>query len=211
MKREEKSALSRQRIMDAALKEFSQKGYGGASLNVVCVENDISKGIIYHYFKDKDELYLLCAADCFDALTAYMKAVQKNVPDTIERRLSAYFDARLRFFAENPLYLGIFLDVVLNPPTHLTMQLANVRAAFDALNISVLTALLMSAPLRKGLSVDNVTEDFRMYMDFFNARFRAALADATAPEYALREHEERSHRQLSILLHGVLKTQDEND
>lgn len=211
MKREEKNALSRQRILDAALKEFSEKGYGGASLNAVCAENDISKGIIYHYFKDKDELYLLCAADCFDTLTAYMKIVQETMPATVEQRLRTYFDARLRFFAENPLYLGIFLDVVLNPPAHLVMQLANVRADFDSLNILVLTALLMSAPLRKGLSVANVTEDFRMYMDFFNARFRAVLLNATARENALREHEERSHRQLSILLHGVLEDQYEND
>ncbi|SHK44204.1 TetR/AcrR family transcriptional regulator [Hespellia stercorisuis] len=211
MKREEKNAISRQRILDAALKEFSEKGYGGASLNTVCAENAISKGIIYHYFKDKDELYLLCVTDCFNTLTAYMKAMQEDVSATIERRLSAYFDARLRFFAENPLYLGVFLDVVLNPPAHLAMQIANARDAFDALNISVLTALLESAPLRKGLSAAAVTEDFRMYMDFFNARFRVALADAVTPEDALREHEERSHRQLSILLHGVLEHQDEKD
>lgn len=210
MKREEKNALSRQRIFDAALREFSEKGYRGASLNTVCAENGISKGIIYHYFKDKDELYLLCAADCFDTLTAYMKAVQESAPATIEQRLNAYFDARLRFFAESPLYLGIFLDVVLTPPAHLTMQLMKARAAFDALNISMLTALLMSAPLRKGLSAANVTEDFRMYTDFFNTRFQAALADAATPECALREHEERSHRQLNILLHGVLDDQDEN-
>ena len=211
MKREEKNAFSRQRILDAALREFSEKGYGSASLNTVCAENDISKGMIYHYFKDKDELYLLCVTDCFDRLTSYMQAAPENVSSTIEQRLNAYFDARLCFFAENPLYLGIYLDVILNPPAHLTTQLARTRADFDALNISVLTSLLTSAPLRKGLSVSNITEDFRMYMDFFNARFRAVLTDSAAPEYALHEHEERSHRQLSILLHGVLENQDERD
>ena len=73
MKREEKNMLSRQRILEAVLREFSQKGYEGASLNTVCAENGISKGIVYHYFKDKDELYLFCAADCFEKLTAYLK------------------------------------------------------------------------------------------------------------------------------------------
>ena len=50
MKREEKSALSRQRILDAATEEFSQKGYEGASLNTVWAKKGISKGIIYHHF-----------------------------------------------------------------------------------------------------------------------------------------------------------------
>ena len=46
MNREEKNALSRQRILEAALEEFSQKGYEAASLSNVCAEKGISKGII---------------------------------------------------------------------------------------------------------------------------------------------------------------------
>ena len=40
MKREEKNALSRQRILDAAMEEFSRNGYDGASLNTVCAEKE---------------------------------------------------------------------------------------------------------------------------------------------------------------------------
>ena len=56
MKRDEKNAMSKQRILDAAMEEFSRKGYEGASLNTVCLKNGIFKGIIYHYFKDKDDI-----------------------------------------------------------------------------------------------------------------------------------------------------------
>lgn len=38
MKREEKNALSRQRILEAALEEFSQKGYEAASLNNIAAK-----------------------------------------------------------------------------------------------------------------------------------------------------------------------------
>lgn len=73
MKREEKNALSRQRILNAAMEEFSGKGYEGASLNTICSEKGISKGIIYHYFKDKNKLYLLCVEECFREVTAYLE------------------------------------------------------------------------------------------------------------------------------------------
>ena len=53
MKREEKNQISRQRILESAAKEFAEKGYGLSSINVICAEGDISKGILYHYFKDK--------------------------------------------------------------------------------------------------------------------------------------------------------------
>ena len=73
MKQEEKSALSREKILDAAMEEFARRGYAGASLNTVWEEKHISKGMIYHHFKDKDELYLLCVRRCFDALTDYLR------------------------------------------------------------------------------------------------------------------------------------------
>ncbi|MCI6966783.1 TetR/AcrR family transcriptional regulator [bacterium] len=208
MKREEKNALSRQRILDAAMREFSEKGYESASLNTVCQEYGISKGIIYHYFKDKDALYLLCAEKCFSAVTAYLQETAKQLSGTVEQRLQAYFDTRLRFFADNPLYLGIFADAAFNPPAALSAEIAECRREFDALNISVLTELLNSRPLREGLSVTAIVEDFRIYMDFFNLRFKASFGGKCPLETALKEHEERCHRQLDILLHGVLGEKD---
>ena len=209
MKREDKNAQSRQKILEAALREFSAKGYDTASLNTMCAENDISKGVIYHYFKDKDEIYLLCVAECFEKLTSYMSDAVKGVAGSVEQRLRGYFDARLRFFAENPLYLGIFTNAALNAPNSLTGDIMEARKAFDELNISVLTRLLESATLRKGVTVPAVVEDFRMYMDYFNLRFKAVLFEADSPEQALSKHEERCHRQLGILLYGVLGDKDE--
>ena len=204
MKRAEKNALSRQRILDAAMREFSEKGYDAASMNTICAENEISKGIIYHYFKDKDELYLLCVADCFNGLTAHLGAWAESRENNIEARLRQYFDARLHYFVENPVCLGIFLNAVLYPPAHLAAELAEVRREFDAQNVAILTELLGSASLRRGMTVSAVVDDFRMYMDYFNAKYRAVLEEADSAELALREHEERCHRQLEILLYGVL-------
>lgn len=89
--------MSRQRILDAAMREFSARGYEGASLNTVCTEYGISKGIIYHYFKDKDELYLLCTEKCFNEITAYLEETAKQLSGTVEQKLQTYFDARLCF------------------------------------------------------------------------------------------------------------------
>lgn len=205
MKREERNILSKQRILDAAMEEFSKKGYEGASLNTACAEKGISKGILYHYFQGKDDLYLLCVETCFNAVTAYLKTVAEAPGGTPEARLRNYFDARLRFFAGHPLYFGIFADASFRPPTKLLPEIEARRREFDALNISVLTALLNSGPLRSGLSVQAIVEDFRTYMDFFNMRFQAALPQSCSTETVLQEHEERCHRQLDILLHGVLE------
>ena len=204
MKQEDKNAQSRRKILDAALGEFSAHGYDGASLNTVWAENGISKGNVYHYFKDKDQLYLLCVGECFDALTAYLEQAAETLSGAPEQRARDYFDARLRFFAEKPGYLGLFCDAALRPPEGLREQVLQCRAAFDRLNIRVLSALLESRPLRPGLTVAGVVEAFWAYMDFFNLRY-CSVGEGRSPQKALRLHEEECHRQLDILLHGVLE------
>ena len=209
MNREEKNALSRQRILEAALEEFSQKGYEAASLSNVCAEKGISKGIIYHHFKDKDALYLLCVEDCFDRVCAYLQEAAGKLSGTAEEKLAAYFDARLRFFALQPLYLGIFAEAAFNPPAALAEEIARRRHGFDRLNAAVLSHTLETAPLRKGLNAAAVVEDFRMYMDYFNLHFRKSGAAEGDPAGLLREHEAMCHRQLDMLLYGVVERKEQ--
>ncbi len=203
MKREEKNLQSRQRILEGALKEFSAKSYAEASLNNICNDNDISKGIIYHYFKDKDELYLLCVKECFDALTAYLSDAVKTLDGGVEEHLLGYFDARLRFFRENPLYLNIFCNAIINPPMHLLNAIGEIKSEFNKLNFSVLTQLLERVSLRPDITVSEVVEDFRAYQDFFNARY-LSIRQGFPAESILNDHEEKCHRQLKTLLYGVI-------
>lgn len=205
MKQEEKNRLSRQRILAAAMQEFSENGYESASLNTICAKHSISKGILYHYFKDKKELYLLCVKECFDALTSYLKETAETLSGAPEQKLRCYFNARLLFFAKNPLYQGIFTDAALTPPSSLHSEIAACRNGFDTLNLSILTELLNGQALRKGLSVSVIVEDFKLYMDFFNTHFTLMSEGEKTAKELLSQHEELCRRQLEILLYGVLE------
>ena len=86
MKREEKNQQTRRRIMDSALAEFSAQGYGASSINHVCTD-DLSKGIIYHYFDTKDDLFLACVGECFDLLTGFIRTHMQPEQGTAEEQL----------------------------------------------------------------------------------------------------------------------------
>ncbi|MEH7442022.1 TetR/AcrR family transcriptional regulator [Bacillus sp. JJ1122] len=47
-----------ERILNAVLKEFAQKGYDNASTNEMVKAAGISKGLLFHYFNNKKELYI---------------------------------------------------------------------------------------------------------------------------------------------------------
>ena len=48
---------SKQRIIDAAVKLISEKGYHGASTDLIAKEAGVSQGLIFHYFKNKEGLF----------------------------------------------------------------------------------------------------------------------------------------------------------
>jgi AcrR family transcriptional regulator len=68
----------RERIIDAALKEFS-KGYMEANTDVIVKEAGISKGLIFHYFGSKRGLFLFLIKYALDiTVTEYEKVISKS-------------------------------------------------------------------------------------------------------------------------------------
>ncbi|NCB64136.1 MAG: TetR/AcrR family transcriptional regulator [Clostridia bacterium] len=200
MNREEKNQQTRQRILDSALAEFAQQGYGAGSMNTISSAGGLSKGILYHYFETKDELYLACVERCFQALTGYLETNARPGSGTATEQLEAYFGARLAFFQENPALQRIFCDAVIAPPDHLAAGVLERKAPFDALNVEILSRLLEPVTLRPDLSTENVIDMLRQYQDFFNAQCRMTGRE----QVDIREHEATCRRALSILLYGVV-------
>ncbi|PLS03408.1 TetR/AcrR family transcriptional regulator [Neobacillus cucumis] len=57
------------RIINAAIKEFAQKGYDKASTNEIVKEAEISKGLLFHYFKNKKQLFLFLFDHCIQMIS----------------------------------------------------------------------------------------------------------------------------------------------
>lgn len=201
LKREEKNQQTRRRILDSALTEFSAQGYGASSINTICAAQDISKGIVYHYFETKDGLFLACVEECFHRLTDYIKANLPREGLTPEEELKDYFVLRTAFFREEPVYQRIFCDAVVAPPTHLREEIRARRADFDALNLKLLEDMFSSLSLRADISRADVIETFRLFQDFINVRTQMAQSGALAFE----SREESCYRALNILLYGIIE------
>ncbi|ERJ00945.1 MULTISPECIES: TetR/AcrR family transcriptional regulator [Eubacteriales] len=207
MKREEKNLISRQKIMDSARREFAEKGYGLSSTNAICAAGEISKGILYHYFQDKDALYLACVQACFDGLTAFLQGRYQPSTGDIPQQLNRYFSARLTYFEEHPEQQRIFCEAVIAPPEHLRPAIEEARSDFDRFNIEILDALLSQVTLRGEVSRSEVIETFRLYQDFINARFQMS----GGPDFDLQAREQFCQRAVLTLLYGVIEPGEEEN
>lgn len=204
MKREEKNQQTRRRILESALAEFSEQGYGASSVNTISNGEGLSKGIIYHYFPTKDDLYLACVEECFQMLTGHLQSHTNMEGQTAEERLEQYFRVRLDFFEQSPQYQRIFCDAVIMPPAHLEASIQEKKAPFDRFNIDSLNRMLEPVSLRSDLSREDVVDTFRQYQDYINARYQMTGSE----KIDIRGHEESCRRALRILLYGVVERKE---
>jgi TetR/AcrR family transcriptional regulator len=76
----------RDRVINAAIKEFAQKGYDNASTNEMVKEAGISKGLLFHYFKNKKQLFFFLFDYCYNLVAdEFYKKVDLTERDFFKR------------------------------------------------------------------------------------------------------------------------------
>jgi AcrR family transcriptional regulator len=88
----------REKILDAGLELFGERGYHAASIAEIGERAGIAKSVLYHYFGSKAALYEAILEAQTDELTERVAAAVPPGP----ARLRAGVDAYLSFLAERP-------------------------------------------------------------------------------------------------------------
>lgn len=87
---------SRRKILNAAIKIFSERGYKGASMRMIAEAADISLGGLYLYFRNKEDLYATLIKNRLDDLTEGTKEALKDVHDP-EEAISTFISMRVKY------------------------------------------------------------------------------------------------------------------
>ncbi len=84
--------LTQQRILEAALQEFSAKGFAGARVDVIAKRARINKRMLYHYFGDKEGLF----REVLRRKIAERSAWLAGAPEEPSERLPIWFQLACR-------------------------------------------------------------------------------------------------------------------
>jgi TetR/AcrR family transcriptional regulator len=66
----ERADHTRARILDAAIRQFSQNGLAGARTEQIAEEAGVNKALLYYYFKSKEDLYAAALESVFESVRA---------------------------------------------------------------------------------------------------------------------------------------------
>lgn len=96
-----KEMNKREAILEAALTEFSSNDFENASVNKIIKDANTSKGNFYHYFSNKEELYIVLLKEAWQKKAEFMNITDEN---DIFVLLEKQVLAGIRFSRENPEY-----------------------------------------------------------------------------------------------------------
>lgn len=199
MKKADKTAITKERILSAAMEEFGTNGYDGTALNTICAEHGIAKGLIYHNFENKDDIYLRCVERALHGFLDYMQ--QREVNNDIQR----YIALRCRFFSEHPLYNKIIFEAMLQPPQHLSSTIQVLKQSFDEYNQGVYLSVVRDMELRPGVTEQEAVTYFNIVQGMFNGYFSSSSYTGASFSDIVNDHETMLVKMLDLMLYGIVK------
>jgi AcrR family transcriptional regulator len=121
-----KAQLTRQRILDAALKVFARKGFHDTRMNDIVDEAQSSKGGVYFHFTGKEQIFLAL-------IDEFARLLERRLVESIAaeprglRRVDAALRAGLSVFGEYNQLAKIFL-----------LQAVGLGQAFESKRLEIL-------------------------------------------------------------------------
>ncbi|MFN2218335.1 MAG: TetR/AcrR family transcriptional regulator [Anaerolineae bacterium] len=109
-RRAREKAQRRQEILDAARREFFERGFHSPTVDDVAARAEVSKGTIYLYFESKEEILAHLLLEGLDLLVEQMEAVcRPESSTTAECTLRQLATAYLKFCQSNPSYFRLIM------------------------------------------------------------------------------------------------------
>lgn len=198
MKHEERTEITKNRIIAAAIEEFGEKGYSDASLSSIC-DTGIPKGLLYHNYESRDAVYLACVKRCFDD---FVEVLKKN---EVKGDISVYMNTRLHFFQENPNKANLIIDTLLGRPVTLQAALVSTKVDFEQYNIQFFKSVLENIPRRPNLKDTDALSYFLVMQTAFNINYLNSVDKSLPVDKQIEEHEKQLQNMIDMVLYGIAK------
>lgn len=103
MSRAEQKEQSRERIVEAAVEEFADRGFEAAGTRAIAARAGVTQGLVTYHFATKDELWRAAADQIFGRL-------DEGVPPTSAGPDAAAIRAHVEFSARHPEVFHFMVD-----------------------------------------------------------------------------------------------------
>ncbi|RMX06402.1 TetR/AcrR family transcriptional regulator [Corticibacter populi] len=108
-RRQVSSASARDALIAAAIGEFAAKGFAGARVDEIAGVAGVNKQLVYHYFENKQGLYLVALESVYAQIREKEKALSLDAMGPLEA-MSELVGFSFDYLAEHPEFISLLTD-----------------------------------------------------------------------------------------------------
>ena len=146
-------AATRKKLLTAARREFADSGLAGARVDEIAARAGVNKQLVYHYFGDKDALYLAVLEWVYEEIRAQERKLNlEGLPpqQAIKRLIEASFD----HLAAHPDFIVLLNDENRGGARHVrgSRKLEAMHSPLVSMVSTILSEGVRAGVFRKGIN-----------------------------------------------------------
>ena len=146
-------AATRQKLLTAARREFAKSGLAGARVDEIAARAGVNKQLVYHYFGDKDALYLAVLEWVYEEIRAKERELNLDglPPEQAIRKL---IESSFDHLAEHPDFIVLLNDENRGGARHVrgSKKIEALHSPLVSLVSKILGEGVRSGAFRKGIN-----------------------------------------------------------
>ncbi len=176
------------RIINCAFAEFSKHGYDRASTNRIVKEAGVSRGLLYHHFKDKEDLYDFLIDFSYDVSAKQIDDQLDMTERDLIQRIRQILVMKYRVTQKYPYMIEFYTRVIEAAYPGLRKRALSENIDFlrlkEGINVEMLTKLVtwaargvwydhwrMAHDKGQTMDFDSMLKDMDAYFDFIRTQY----------------------------------------
>ncbi|MCX7773410.1 MAG: TetR/AcrR family transcriptional regulator [Clostridia bacterium] len=195
------------KLLNIILDEFVEKGYENASTNTIVKNAGISKGLLFHYFGNKQDMFLYLVDWVIKEIYQMTLREFKGLQGDIFERILQGSQLKMKIARENIKMYKLLYDVYLRTPEKVKAPLQERFKMFTEMKLETVYGQIEEDKLREGVTPKMACQLILYFVEGYNASF-SKLMDNIKPEEALNLVDEAAkeiQQYFKILRKGIFK------
>jgi AcrR family transcriptional regulator len=145
------------KIVNAFLSELNEHGYAACNTNKVAEAAGVSKGLLFHYYKSKENLMITISEEALEKLYLFFKEFDTEGL-TLVQAIKKYTQYKAEFLYAEPQFYRLITTVLFGLPAELKQKLEPLINKVIGIARERISAHLARENLRSGVKITDATD-----------------------------------------------------
>lgn len=195
----------KQKILEASLEEFSEYGYEKANTDRISRKAGVSKGLIFHHFGSKENLFIITINKCIDDILFEFNDL--NIPDKdFISIIMKLMQKKNEFFIKNPMYYKLLINGFYNAPKKLKTQLQQRYSEIKQIGFDIIVDIIKGLPLKKDVSINNIVSVVAVITNVIESKYIPYFTEEDSSFEEFYDAAKNEYIELmNIVLYGIIE------